>query len=132
MGEKSFNGDKTKRTVGVAFNDDGFRECHWRILFLGSSVAIHAAGPSILLSYILSGILVYLILYALSEMTVADPTVGSFSNFAARELGQGFGFVVGWLYWTGTVLSMSSEATAITILLRKWFPHLSIAFLEAF
>ncbi|MED4226401.1 amino acid permease [Neobacillus cucumis] len=95
--------------------------------FLGSSVAIHAAGPSILLSYILSGILVYLILYALSEMTVADPTVGSFSNFAARELGQGFGFVVGWLYWTGTVLSMSSEATAITILLRKWFPHLSIA-----
>ncbi|MDR4946958.1 amino acid permease [Neobacillus cucumis] len=96
--------------------------------FLGSSVAIHAAGPSILLSYILSGILVYLILYALSEMTVADPTVGSFSNFAARELGQGFGFVVGWLYWTGTVLSMSSEATAITILLRKWFPHLSIAF----
>jgi len=96
--------------------------------FLGSSVAIHAAGPSILLSYILAGVLVYLILYALSEMTVANPTVGSFSNFAARELGPGFGFVVGWLYWTGTVLSMSSEATAITILLREWFPHLSIAF----
>ncbi|MBT2659138.1 amino acid permease [Bacillus sp. ISL-18] len=95
--------------------------------FLGSSVAIHAAGPSILLSYILAGVLVYLILYALSEMTVADPTVGSFSNFAARELGSGFGFVVGWLYWTGTILSMSSEATAITILLREWFPHLSIA-----
>ncbi|MEH7094377.1 amino acid permease [Neobacillus vireti] len=95
--------------------------------FLGSSVAIHAAGPSILLSYILAGVLVYLILYALSEMTVANPTVGSFSNFAARELGSGFGFVVGWLYWTGTILSMSSEATAITILLRAWFPHLSIA-----
>ena len=95
--------------------------------FLGSSVAIHAAGPSILLSYILAGVLVYIILYALSELTVANPTVGSFSNFAARELGPGFGFVVGWLYWTGTVLSMSSEATAITILLREWFPHLSIA-----
>ncbi|MEH7121098.1 amino acid permease [Neobacillus vireti] len=95
--------------------------------FLGSSVAIHAAGPSILLSYILAGVLVYIILYALSELTVANPTVGSFSNFAARELGPGFGFVVGWLYWTGTVLSMSSEATAITILLRVWFPHLSIA-----
>ncbi|MFP5105908.1 hypothetical protein ACSU6B_03930 [Neobacillus sp. C211] len=48
--------------------------------FLGSSVAIHAAGPSILISYILGGGLVYLILYALSEMTVANPTIGSFSR----------------------------------------------------
>jgi L-asparagine transporter-like permease len=97
--------------------------------FLGSSVAFRAAGPSIIISYILAGALVYLILYAMSEMTVADPTVGSFSNFAARELGAGTGFVVGWLYWTGTVLGMSSEATAISILVRKWYPNVSIAVL---
>jgi len=97
--------------------------------FLGSSVAINAAGPSILLSYVLAGGLVYLILYALSEMTVGNPTVGSFSTFAARELGQGTGFVVGWLYWTGTVLSMSSEATAISLLVREWYPNVSIAWL---
>ncbi|MFS0777854.1 amino acid permease [Neobacillus sp. 3P2-tot-E-2] len=97
--------------------------------FLGSSVAINAAGPSILLSYVLAGGLVYLILYALSEMTVSAPTVGSFSTFAARELGQGTGFVVGWLYWTGTVLSMSSEATAISLLVREWVPNVSIALL---
>lgn len=97
--------------------------------FLGSSVAINAAGPSILLSYILAGGLVYLILYALSEMTIGAPTVGSFSTFAARELGQGTGFVVGWLYWTGTVLSMSSEATAISLLVREWVPNVSIAWL---
>jgi L-asparagine transporter-like permease len=95
--------------------------------FLGSSVAINAAGPAILLSYILAGGLVYLILYALSEMTVGAPTVGSFSTFAARELGHGTGFVVGWLYWTGTVLSMSSEATAISLLVREWVPNVSIA-----
>ncbi|WP_144549710.1 amino acid permease [Bacillus sp. X1(2014)] len=97
--------------------------------FLGSSVAIHAAGPSILLSYILAGVLVYLILYALSEMTVANPTEGSFSTFATRELGEWTGFVVGWLYWTGTVLSMSSEATAISILIREWVPNVSIGLL---
>jgi L-asparagine transporter-like permease len=97
--------------------------------FLGSSVAIHAAGPSILISYILAGVLVYYILYALSEMTVANPSMGSFSTFAAQQLGTGAGFVVGWLYWTGIVLSMSSEATAISILLRGWFPNVSIALL---
>ena len=95
--------------------------------FLGSSVAIHAAGPSILISYILGGILIYFILYALSELTVANPDAGSFRTFAANSFGKGTGFVVGWVYWTGMVLAMSSEATAVSILIREWYPQLSIA-----
>jgi L-asparagine transporter-like permease len=99
--------------------------------FLGSSVAIAVAGPSILISYILGGALVYLILFALSEMTVASPKVGSFCAFATREFGQGAGFVVGWVYWTGMILAMSSEATAISILVRAWVPDLSISLLSS-
>ncbi len=94
--------------------------------FLGSSVAIHAAGASVLIAYILGGIMVYFILYALSEMTVANPNSGSFRSFAADAYGQGTGFVVGWVYWTGMILAMSSEATAVSILIRQWIPNLSI------
>lgn len=97
--------------------------------FLGSSVALSAAGPAVIISYILGGILVYYILYALSEMTIAHPDSGSFRTFAARAFGQGAGFVVGWVYWTGMILAMSSEATAISILVREWFPHISIPLL---
>lgn len=97
--------------------------------FLGSSVAISAAGPSILISYILGGILIFFILYALSEMTVANPKASSFSTFATQQLGPGVGFVVGWLYWTGTVLGMSSEAAAISMLIREYFPNVSIGLL---
>lgn len=95
--------------------------------FLGSAVAINAAGPAILISYILAGFMVYFILYALSEMTVANPDSGSFRTFASQAFGPGTGFVVGWVYWTGMVLSMSSEATAISILLNNWIPNISIA-----
>lgn len=95
--------------------------------FLGSSVAINAAGPSILISYILGGFLVYFILYALSEMTVANPHSGSFRTFAAQAFGPGTGFVVGWIYWIGMILSMSSEASAVSILLHNWIPNMSIA-----
>lgn len=95
--------------------------------FLGSAVAINAAGPSILISYILGGVLIYFILYALSEMTVANPDTGSFRTFAADAFGGGAGFVVGWVYWAGMVLAMSSEATAASILLRAWFPGLAIS-----
>lgn len=49
-------------------------------------------------------------------MTVANPDYGSFRTFAAQAFGQGTGFVVGWVYWAGLALGMSSEATAAAIL----------------
>jgi len=94
--------------------------------FLGSSVAINAAGPSIIISFVLGGILVYFLLLALSELTVANPHYGSFRTFASQAFGPGTGFVVGWVYWTGMVLAMSSEATAVSIFMRQWIPDLSI------
>ncbi len=97
--------------------------------FLGSSVAIQAAGPSIILSYIVCGIMVYFILFALSEMTVSNPDSGSFRAFASQYISNGTGFVVGWVYWIGMVITMSSEATAVSLLLRTWFPEISIPLL---
>ncbi len=100
--------------------------------FLGSSLAINSAGPSIIILYILGGVLVYYILFALSEMTVTNPDSGSFRTFAAEAYGQGTGFVVGWVYWTGMVLAMSSEATAISLLVREWIPGISISWTGSF
>ena len=94
--------------------------------FLGAAVAIHAAGPAILLNFIVGGALVYAILFALSEMTVADPAPGSFRTFAAKAYGSGAGFVVGWIYWTGMVLAMSSEAIAVSAMVKAWAPALSV------
>ncbi|WP_099469908.1 amino acid permease [Konateibacter massiliensis] len=97
--------------------------------FLGSSVAIQSAGPSVILSYIVCGILVYFILFALSEMTVSTPAVGSFRSFASQYVNDGTGFVVGWVYWTGMVITMSSEATAVSLLVKEWFPNISLPLL---
>ncbi len=94
--------------------------------FLGSSVAINAAGPSVLIAYAVGGFLVYFILFALSEMTVANADAGSFRTFAGEAYGRGTGFVVGWVYWTGMVLAMSSEATAVSILIQHWLPQVSL------
>lgn len=99
--------------------------------FLGSSVAIRAAGPSVLLAYILGGILVYFILSALSEMTVGRPVAGSFRSYAEQAFGKGAGFIVGWVYWSGLVLAMSSEATAASILLQGWYPGISLPLVGA-
>jgi len=47
----------------------------------------------------------------------------------SQVFGPGYGFVVGWVYWTGTALAMSSEATAIAILVKEWYPNVSIPIL---
>ncbi|MFP4661709.1 MAG: amino acid permease [Halanaerobiales bacterium] len=90
--------------------------------FLGSSIAIKAAGPAVVISYILGGALVYLILYSLSEMTVANPCSGSFRTYCENMYGPIAGFTVGWVYWTGLVLAMSSEAIAVSVFLQRWIP----------
>jgi len=42
-------------------------------LFLGSASAIQLAGPSILLGYLLAGIVAFIVLRTLGEMAVHDP-----------------------------------------------------------
>ncbi|WP_446896951.1 amino acid permease [Clostridium sp. LBM24168] len=94
--------------------------------FIGSSVAIRTAGPAIVVSYVLGGILVYFILSALSEMIRDDPSSGSFRNFAAKAFGTGTGFVLGWVYWTGMILAMSSEVAALFIIFHSWIAYVPI------
>lgn len=98
--------------------------------FLGSSIAIRTAGPSIFIGFIIGGIIVYWILSALSEMTVADPQPGSFRTHAEQMYGPYMGFIVGWVYWTGLILAMSSEATAASLFIKEWFPFLSLPLLS--
>ncbi len=97
--------------------------------FLGSGLAIRNAGPSVILAYIFGGILIYIILFSLSEMTVANPSPGSFRIYAERELGKSMGFTIGWAYWTALVLAMSSEAVAVSTFIKLWLPQMSIPIL---
>lgn len=94
--------------------------------FLGSAIAIESAGPAVIISFVLGGGLVYIVLNALSEMTVAKPATGSFQFYAEMVFGPGAGFVTGWTYWTGLILAMSSEATAVSLLMQPWLPGRSL------
>jgi GABA permease len=91
-------------------------------LFVGSSSGIAAAGPGILLSYALVGALVVFVMRMLGEMSVANPTSGSFSAHADRALGRWAGFSIGWLYWFFWVVVLAVEATAGAVILEGWVP----------
>ncbi|MBF8781348.1 amino acid permease [Pseudomonas fulva] len=91
-------------------------------LFIGSSNAIATAGPAILLSYAITGLLVLLVMRMLGEMAVANPDSGSFSTYASEAIGPWAGFTIGWLYWWFWVLIIPVEAIAGADILHAWFP----------
>lgn len=91
-------------------------------LFLGSADAIKLAGPSVLFAYLIGGVMIFIIMRALGEMTVHDPVAGSFSVYAQRYLGPFAGYVTGWNYWLLMVGVGMAEATAVGAYMHAWFP----------
>ena len=91
-------------------------------LFVSSSTSIIAAGPASFISYAITGLLILLVMRMLGEMTTALPNVRSFTEFARAGLGEGAGFVVGWLYWYFWVLVVPVEAIAGAKILQNWIP----------
>jgi GABA permease len=94
-------------------------------LFVSSSTSIIAGGPASFLSYAICGLLILLVMRMLGEMATALPHVRSFTEFARAGLGEGAGFVVGWLYWYFWVLVVPVEAIAGAKILKLWLPFLS-------
>lgn len=92
-------------------------------IFVASGLAIAQAGPAIILSFIIGGIIATLIMSMLAEMSVHEPTSGSFSVYAGEYLGPALGFISGWIYWLSTILTLSTEMVAAALIIRFWLPN---------
>src|SRR5699024_6720264 len=91
-------------------------------LFVGAGQAISIAGPAVLVSYIVSGLIVMLVMSMLAEMGAADPSSGTFRAFAHKAMGRSVGSAVGWLYWLQLVVVVAAEATGAATILTGWVP----------
>lgn len=90
--------------------------------FLAAGIAIGAAGPGVLVAYALSGLLAWLVLRALAELTAFRTVPGSFRVYAEKAFGPMAGFCTGWVYWTAVTLALASEVTATALYLQLWLP----------
>ncbi|MET1007193.1 MAG: amino acid permease [Propionibacteriaceae bacterium] len=95
-------------------------------LFVGSGVVIGEAGPSAFLSYAITGLLIILVMRMLGEMATANPSTGSFADYARNALGGWAGFSVGWLYWYFWVIVIGFEAVAGAKVIQFWLPEIPL------
>ncbi|CCH76938.1 Amino acid permease-associated region [Nostocoides japonicum T1-X7] len=91
-------------------------------LFVGSGVVIGETGPPAFISYALAGFLVIMVMRMLGEMAVANPSTGSFADYARNALGGWAGFSVAWLYWYFWVIVIGFEAVAGAKVVQFWLP----------
>lgn len=95
-------------------------------IFLGSGSVISIAGPAAVLAYAFGGFIMILEVMFITEMTIINPSPGSFRVHASEVFGRWIGFVNGWMFWFSGVLGMASEVAAAAIFSRLWFPHIPV------
>ncbi|MGW1492778.1 amino acid permease [Streptomyces sp. NPDC002402] len=91
-------------------------------LFVGSGAGIAAAGPSIVIAYAVSGLLVMLVMRMLGEMSAANPASGSFSVHAERAIGPWAGFTAGWAFWFLLCVAVGLEGIGAAKIMTGWLP----------
>ncbi|MFD7437245.1 amino acid permease [Streptomyces sp. NPDC059861] len=91
-------------------------------LFVGSGAGIAAAGPSIVVAYVISGLLVMLVMRMLGEMSAAYPSSGSFSAHAERAIGPWAGFTAGWAFWVLLCTAVGLEGIGAAKIVSGWLP----------
>ncbi|QPK84262.1 amino acid permease [Corynebacterium qintianiae] len=90
-------------------------------LFLGVGAGIRAAGPAIIIAYMIAGAIVVGVMRMLGEMAAADPSPGSFATYGRKAFGDWAGFLLGWLYWFLLIMVGGAEITGAAAIMSSWF-----------
>ncbi|MEC0182423.1 amino acid permease [Paenibacillus peoriae] len=92
-------------------------------LFLGAGKSIHLAGPSILIAYIITGMVLFLLMRALGELLLSNLEYHSFVDFVSDYLGNMAAFITGWTYWFCWISIAMADLTAAGLYTQYWFPQ---------
>lgn len=96
-------------------------------LFVGSGKALAVGGPaSLLLAFLMIGIMIYCTVQALGEMAVMFPVAGSFAAYSTRFLDPAWGFAMGWNYCIQWLCVLPLEIVAASITVDYWKPELDL------
>jgi yeast amino acid transporter len=67
--------------------------------FVGSGSALTSGGPgSLFICFLISGVMIFNVVYALGELAVMYPVSGGFYTYSVRFIDPSWGFAMGWNY----------------------------------
>lgn len=94
-------------------------------IFKGSSDTLAIAGPSVVVAYLIGGLLLFIIMAALGEMALAYPNL-NVQHLVNKAFGFQVSYIVGWLYWINWIIVTVVELLAAGSFLQFWFPAIPL------
>ncbi|WFD03796.1 hypothetical protein MOBT1_002490 [Malassezia obtusa] len=93
-------------------------------LFIGSAASLTTAGPAFMIvDFLIMGVMLMCVIYALGELACVLPVSGAFSTYASRFIDPAWGFAVGWNYYLQWLIVTPLEFTAAAIVIGFWDPE---------
>ena len=94
-------------------------------LFKGSGEAIGIAGPSVLISFLIGGLILYIVMKRLGKIVLSGgDTHHGLSGLIRPYLGAHSADFTDWVYWSMWIINIIAEAVAAASFLQLWFPHI--------
>lgn len=94
-------------------------------IFKGSSETISIAGPGVIFSYVLAGLLLLVVMGAIAEMATVYPNK-NMKEFIREAFGERLSFIVGWLYCFMWLTVCVIEVLAAGSFLQYWLPDVPL------
>ncbi|KAI1348101.1 amino acid permease/ SLC12A domain-containing protein [Xylaria sp. FL0043] len=96
--------------------------------FVGSGSALLKGGPGFLIiDFLIIGVMIFNVVYALGEMAVMYPVSGSFYTYSTRFIDPSWGFAMGWNYVLQWLVVVPLELTVCSISISYWNAEISPA-----
>ena len=93
-------------------------------LFKGSGEAIGIAGPAVLLAFLISGGILFIVMSGLGKLVLdGGDTQHGLSGLIRPYLGNHSADFVDWVYYSMWMINIIAEAVAAASFLQLWFPH---------
>ena len=92
-------------------------------LFKGSGEAIGIAGPSVILAFLLGGLVLFIVMNGLGRLVLNSDNVQGLSGIIKPFLGDRTADFIDWLYWSLWMVNIIAEAVAAASFMQLWFPH---------
>ncbi|OLN96418.1 Amino-acid permease inda1-like protein 1 [Colletotrichum chlorophyti] len=95
--------------------------------FVGSGSALTKGGPgSLLICFLIAGVMIFNVVYALGELAVLYPVSGGFYTYSIRFLDPSWGFAMGWNYVFQWVIVLPLELTVVSFTVQYWDKSISV------
>ncbi|KAK5052097.1 Amino-acid permease inda1 [Exophiala bonariae] len=96
--------------------------------FVGSGSALTKGGPaSVLICFLISGAMIFNVVYALGELAVMYPVSGGFYTYSIRFIDPSWGFAMGWNYVLQWMIVLPLELTVCSFTVQYWNKDISVA-----